>query len=344
MRVLITVDPELPVPPGTYGGVERIADGLVRALQLRGHEVGLIAHSASTCPADTFYPWSGTHSQNPIDSLRNMNILRKATNSFQPDVLHSFSRLLYMLPLIRSTLPKIMSYGREPTPRTVRFAAMLANKSLIFTACSEYIRQRGARAGGDWRAIYNFVDVNLYRFQPKIASDAPLVFLSRVERIKGAHTAIAVARRTGRRLIIAGNHADSGPELEYWTQEILPKLGGMIEYIGPVNDAQKNALLGRAAALIVPIEWEEPFGLVFAEAMACGTPIISCPRGALPEIVRSGIDGFLINSVDDACDAVARLEKIDRANCRERVEEHFSVPVIISQYEQLYEERVAESK
>jgi glycosyltransferase involved in cell wall biosynthesis len=269
-----------------------------------------------------------------------MYSLRKAADTFKPDVLHSFSRLLYMLPLIRRALPKIMSYGREPTPRTVRLGAILANGSLTFTGCSEYISGRGRRAGGVWRTIHNFVDLELYKFQPKRAEDAPLLFLSRVERIKGAHTAIAVARRTGRRLFIAGNHATSGPELEYWTREIEPQLGEGVEYVGPVDDAQKNALLGQAAAMIVPIEWEEPFGMVFAEAMACGTPIISCPRGALPEIVRSGIDGFLINSVEEACDAVAHLEKINRTDCRKRVEQHFSVPVIITQYERLYEERV----
>ncbi len=344
MRVLITVDPELPVPPRTYGGVERIADGLVNALRLRGHKVGLVAHSASTCQADMFYPWSGLHSRNPSDSLRNMYIMRKAAHAFKPDVLHSFSRLLYMLPIMRRSLPKIMSYGREPTPRTVRLAAFLADGSLTFTGCSEYICRRGRRAGSEWRAIHNFVDVDLYQFQSKTADDAPLVFLSRVERIKGAHTAIAVARSTGRRLIIAGNHAESGPELEYWTREIEPQLGGGIEYVGPVNDTEKNALLGQAAAMIAPIEWEEPFGLVFAEAMACGTPVVSCPRGALPEIVRSGVDGFLINSVEEACDAVARLHKIDRASCRKRAKQHFSVPVIVAHYERLYEEHVADQK
>jgi glycosyltransferase involved in cell wall biosynthesis len=271
-----------------------------------------------------------------------MYMLRMAADAFRPDVLHSFSRLFYMLPLMRSTLPKVMSYQREPTPRTVRLGALLANRSLSFTGCSEYICRRGRRAGGEWRAIHNFVDIELYKFQPQTARDAPLVFLSRVERIKGAHTAIAVARCTGRRLIIAGNHADSGPELEYWRQEIEPQLGDGIEYAGPVDDAQKNKLLGQAAAMIVPIEWEEPFGIVFAEAMACGTPIISCPRGALPEIVRPGVDGFLINSLEEACDAVARLHEIDRANCRMRAEQHFSVSVIVANYERLYEERVAE--
>ena len=222
MRVLVTVDPEFPVPPRTYGGVERIADGLVRALRHRGYQVGLVAHPASTCRADAFYPWNGVRSQSSIDSYRNMRVLRKAVVAFEPDVLHSFSRILYMLPILRLALPKIMSYGREPTRRTVRLGAALANGSLSFTGCSEYISRQGRRGGGEWRAIHNFVDTDLYRFQDRIAGDAPLVFLSRVERIKGAHSAIAIARRSGRRLIIAGNHASSGPECDYWTRGNRP--------------------------------------------------------------------------------------------------------------------------
>jgi len=340
MRILIPVDPDLPVPPRTYGGVERIVAGLVNALRRRGHQVGLVAHPSSSCQADVFYPWRGSHSRSKVDAVRNMCVLRDAAKAFRPNILHSFSRILYMLPLIRRPLQKIMSYGREPTPRTVRIGAMLANGSLSFTGCSEYICSRGRRAGGEWRVIHNFIDTDLYHFQPKVAKEAPLVFLSRVERIKGAHAAIAVARRIGRRLIIAGNHAASGPEFDYWTKEIMPQLGGRIDYVGPIDDQQKNTLLGQAAALIVPIEWNEPFGLVFAEALACGTPIISCPRGALPEIVQSGIEGFLVNSAQEACSAVARLDKIDRAACRRRAEEFFSVPVITAQYERLYKERL----
>ena len=119
MRILIPVDPEIPVPPRTYGGVERIVAGLVDELRFRGHEVGLVAHPDSTCRADAFYPWAGRHSRNYIDSLSNMRVLRNAAVAFRPHVLHSFSRILYILPIIRSALPKIMSYGREPTPRTV---------------------------------------------------------------------------------------------------------------------------------------------------------------------------------------------------------------------------------
>jgi glycosyltransferase involved in cell wall biosynthesis len=163
------------------------------------------------------------------------------------------------------------------------------------------------------------------------------VFLSRVEPIKGAHNAIAAARLTKRRLLIAGNHGTTGEAGRYWQDEIVPHLDkDGIEYVGSVNDEQKNALLGQAAAMIVPIEWEEPFGIVFAEALACGTPVISCPRGALPEIVRPGIDGYLVNNIDEVCTAIQNLPQINRRNCRQRAEECFSASVIVDKYEQLY--------
>jgi glycosyltransferase involved in cell wall biosynthesis len=340
MRILISADPEIPVPPRAYGGIERIINALAKALSTRGHEVGLAAHPLSTCKVNAFFPWAGGRSRSGVDTLQNMHVLQKAVRAFQPHVLHSFSRILYMALLAGNSLPKIMCFQREPTPRTVFLAAKLFNDSLSFTGVSEYISRKGRRAGGDWRTVYNFVDTDIYNFEPRVNQDAPLVFLSRIERIKGPHTAIAVARRTGRRLIIAGNHATSGPEFDYWTTEILPHLGGAIEYVGPVDDQQKNILLGQAAALVVPIEWNEPFGIVFAEALACGTPVISCPRGALPEIIRHGFDGFLVTTIEEACTAVTQISRIDRRDCRKRVEDRFSARVISDQYEQLYEQRL----
>ena len=166
---------------------------------------------------------------------------------------------------------------------------LAAPEVLRFTGCSDYIAACGRRAGGDWQGIPNFFEIDALKFSPTVAPDAPLCFLSRVESIKGAHWAIEIARRTGHRLVIAGNHADSGAEGDYWRKEIEPWIGrDGIEYVGPVDDAQKNKVLGEARAMVVPIQWDEPFGIVFAEALACGTPVISCPRGSLPEIVRPG--------------------------------------------------------
>ena len=326
------------MPPTLYGGIERIVDALVGEFRARGHEVGLVAHRDSTCRADFFAGWPGFKSQRAADTARNTLALRGAVGRFAPHVVHSFSRAIYLLPLMCGPRPLVMSYQRRPGRRPVAWAARLGGESITFTGCSEYICGVGRAAGGDWRAIHNFVDPRKYRFQPEVAPDAPLVFLSRVEELKGAHLAIEVARATGRRLLIAGNHGDSGPDGEYWETRIRPRLGDGIEYVGPVDDAHKEALLGQAAAMIVPVQWDEPFGIVFAEALACGTPVISCPRGALPEIVREGLDGFLVRGVGDACGAVRSLSRISRATCRRRAEETFSLPVIASRYETLYRE------
>jgi glycosyltransferase involved in cell wall biosynthesis len=338
MRILLTADPELPVPPLLYGGIERIVNLLVTKFQARGHTVGLVAHSESTSPATLIYPWQGKRSKNKFDTARNTMTLWSAVQQFQPDIVHSFSRIFYLLPLLSSRFPKVMSYQRDPSLRTTRWGAKMASGSLTFTGCSDYICRVGRNAGGTWHPIYNCVETDKYTFQPTVADDAPLVFLSRIERIKGAHTAIAVAKKTGRRLLIAGNYSTSGEAGQYWQEEILPHLGkNGIEYVGTVNDIQKNELLGQAVAMIVPIEWNEPFGIVFAEALACGTPVISCPTGSLPEIVRPGVDGYLVSTVEEAVAAVEQLPKIDRANCRQRVEELFSAEVIVDQYEQLYQ-------
>jgi glycosyltransferase involved in cell wall biosynthesis len=339
MRILLTVDPEIPVPPTTYGGIERIADALVRALMKAGHEVALIAREGSTCPASRLFAWPGKSSRSVRDTLRNTWCLARAVRTFQPNVIHSFSRLAYLLPHLRGKRRIVMSYQREPSLRTVRISAWLAAPDVLsFTGCSEYIAERGRRAGGVWRAIPNFVETNRLTFRSAVADDAPLVFLSRVESIKGAVLAIATARRSGTRLIIAGNHADAGPEADYWRQQIAPEIGrDGIEYVGPVDDVQKNELLGQARAMLVPIQWNEPFGIVFAEALACGTPVISCPRGALPEIVRNGHEGFLIETLEEGCEAVRRLDEIDRAACRDRAESHFSVDAVVGRYVELYQ-------
>jgi glycosyltransferase involved in cell wall biosynthesis len=338
MRVMLTADPELPVPPVTYGGIERIVADLVHGLRRRGHTVGLTARAGSTAEADRCYAWPGVTSRGAWPTLKNGLALRRGVIDFRPDVLHSFSRLWYLVPLLPSRLPKVMSYQRAPSLRTTARARRLARKSLTFTGCSEYICRTGRPGGGRWEAIPNFVDPDRYTYRSAVPADAPLVFLSRVEPIKGAHLAIAVARRAGRRLLIAGNHADEGDNGRYWREEIVPHLGrDGIDYVGPVDDRQKDEMLGNAAALLVPVQWDEPFGIVFAEALACGTPVISCPRGALPEIVRDGREGFLADTVDRLVEAVGRLDEIDRAACRERVDKAFSASEVVRRYEQLYE-------
>jgi glycosyltransferase involved in cell wall biosynthesis len=339
MRILLTADPEIPVPPTLYGGIERMVDMLAGGLRSAGHAVALMAHPESSVDVDERFAWPVIRSQGWKAAIQNSKALKAAADVFKPDVIHSFSRLLFLTSLLRRRTPKVMSYQRPPTFRTVSIAQFLAGRSLFFSGCNEFICRLGRKAGGRWKTIPNGVDLRKFTFRDKVAADAPLLFLSRIERIKGAHTAIAVARRLHRRLVIAGNFSEEGDAGRYWRETIQPEIGhNGIEYVGALDDVQKNKWLGEAAALLVPIEWEEPFGIVFAEALACGTPVISCPRGALPEIVRHGVDGFLAPDVAGLCDGVSHLKQIERARCRERAERFFSMRVIVDAYTQLYRE------
>jgi glycosyltransferase involved in cell wall biosynthesis len=338
MRVLFSVDPQIPVPPPLYGGIERVVDGLIGELRARGHEVGLVAHAASSCRVDALFPWpSETAASGVREHLRHARALTTAVGEFSPDIVHSFSRLAYLAPLLLKRQPALMSYQRQTGGRKLALMAALGGRNFVFTACSEHIAKMGRAAGGRWTAIPNFADAKFYHLVPEVPDDSPLVFLSRIEPEKGAQLAIAAAKRSSRRLIIAGNKVDTPSGRDYWASEIEPHLEpGSIEYVGAVNDEQKRQLLGSAAAMIVPVQWDEPFGIVFAESLACGTPVISCPRGALPEIVRDGVDGFLVRNVEEAVSAIGALGEISRRGCRARCEEKFSLRVVTDSYVETY--------
>lgn len=343
-RILLTADPIIPVPPILYGGIERIIASLCEEYRRHRCSVGLLALRGSEAEADALYHWPRGPEKlaGPIALWRQQAALSEAIRHFRPDVLHSFSRLAYFGRHLLSKLPKVMSYQRHPSSKTTKWASKLAGDSLVFTGCSLHLARTGSQSGGDWRAIPNFVDSGKFDFVDEVGENAPLVFLSRLERIKGVHNAIAIARRAGRRLLIAGNQVDSPEGAAYWRTQIEPNLGrDDIEYVGPVNDREKNALLGQAAAMVVPIEWDEPFGIVFAESLACGTPVISTPRGAVPEIIEHGKHGFLVSSIDEGALAVRELGKISRRACRERVETNFTLSVVAQRYLSLYDEVLA---
>jgi glycosyltransferase involved in cell wall biosynthesis len=343
VRILLTADPILPVPPAGYGGIERIVAALAGELHRRGHEVGLVAKTGSACAADAFFPWPGDAVDGTWATARNIAALHRAARVFRPDVVHSFSRLAYLLALLPGRLPKIMSYQRHVSPGQVRTAVRLARRgTLRFAGCSEFICRQGRDGTAEWTAISNFADTARITFTPRVPANAPLLFLSRVESIKGPDLAIAIARQSGRRLVLAGNRAATGPEAEFFERQVAPHLGrDGIEWVGEVGDAEKTRLLGGSAALVVPIRWDEPFGIVFAEALAAGVPVISSPRGALPEIVRTGVTGFLVNNAAEGAAAVARLDSLDRAACRREAEANFSLTACTARYEALYIDAVA---
>ncbi|AVP99877.1 glycosyltransferase family 4 protein [Ahniella affigens] len=344
MRILLSADPMIPVPPKLYGGIERVISLLIQELHRRGHDLALLAHPESSEPGCQRYAWPDVEMRGRFD-WRFPRQLHRVVKSFRPELVHSFSRLIWLLPLLtEARLPLLMSYQREISLRNVSLAARLAGARLSFSACSSKLMS-GVPDQRRWHAIPNMVDGSRYDPQYRVAADAPLVFLSRLDRIKGAHLAIAAAKAAGETLILAGNRADSGPERDYFEREIAPALDDrQIRWIGPVDDQQKNTLLGRAKAMIVPIQWEEPFGIVFAEALACATPVIASPRGALPEIIDSGVQGFLVEGEAALVDAIRALPTIDRHACRQRFEDRFALATVVDQYEHLYRQLIEASK
>lgn len=334
-NIAITADPSIPVPPLYYGGVERIIDMLIKGLTERGHQITLYAHPDSrvNCRLEAY----SAKGQSAIDIFRNT---AKVTSLLKGnyDLVHSFGRLAYLLGVLPAQLPKIMSYQREPTISQVKKAIRLSRKNtLYFTGCSNYIAHQ-IRPYAPSFAIPNGVPMGKYTCIAKVREEAPLVFLGRIEYIKGAHIAIEIAIKTGRKLIIAGNVPADLSAQEYFKTSIKPFIDNrQIEYVGPVNDVQKNEILGNAYAFLMPILWNEPFGIVMIEALACGTPVIGFNRGAVPEVIQNGVNGFVCDTMEEMIAQVDNIRLLDRLSSRKSAEDNFSDRVIINAYERLYQ-------
>jgi len=334
MRIAIIADPYIPVPPLTYGGIERIIDFLIKDLSASGHEVLLVAHPLSKVQVQLI---SYGNQQSRLKHAHNILAVNKI-KKFKPDVINSFGRLFYLLPFLRSDTPKIMSYQREPTLSQIKKAVTLSKKNtLSFTGCSNYISNK-IRPFASATTIYNGFPIGIYEPNFKFNESAPLVFLGRIEHIKGTHIAIEVAQKTNKPLIIAGNIPEG--EENYFNEKIKPHLSDKIKYIGPVNDAQKNELLNQALAFLMPILWNEPFGIVMAEAMACGTPVVGFAKGSVPEVVANNTTGFICNTTSQMIDAISKLPTIDRKTVWEIANNKFSSTNITAEYIQLYEQKI----
>jgi glycosyltransferase involved in cell wall biosynthesis len=335
------MDPVIPVPPRHYGGIERVIADVAAGLSRRGHDVTLWAAPGSRAPGRV-EPFGCEGEWTRWSNTRNLATLagRFWRRPGRFDLVHNFGRLAYLAPVLRWELPKVHTYMRPVNPRNMQIARALGATHLRYTAVSAAIRDTGLPGGGDWSVVYNCAPVDRYTARTDVdPATAPLVFLGRLERCKGAHTAIAVARRLGRRLTIAGTVSPLPAERAYFERELAPQIdGSLVRYVGPVDDAQKDALLGSAAALLLPIEWEEPFPVVLPEALACGTPVIAFRRGGVPEGIEHGKTGFLCDTAEEMANLVGELDRIDRHRCRDEAERRFSDGAVVDAYERLYRE------
>ncbi|HTH81512.1 MAG TPA: glycosyltransferase [Mucilaginibacter sp.] len=334
MKILLIMDPGIPVPPTLYGGIERQVYHLAEEYTRLGHEVTLLAGPGSHCSGETI--------EFGINDLKRSKVQKNTeimfvwrylkTNNESFDLIHNFGRLLYLLPVLNDKVIKIMSYQRQVFKTGIKTINSLPNKNLNFTGCSNYCTSTG-NVAGNWGTVYNSIDFSLYQLNKTVAENAPLMFLGRLDRIKGVHTAIMVAKATGDTLLIGGNISHNQDNYLYFKKEIEPLIDNeQIIYLGTLNDARKNMHLMQAKALLFPIEWDEPFGIVMIEAMACGTPVIGFNRGAVPEVIDEGITGTIVNNIDEMIQSVGNVKSFNRENCRDQAFKRFNINTITSNY------------
>jgi glycosyltransferase involved in cell wall biosynthesis len=332
------MDPFIPVPPEHYGGIERVIYDIANQFVKSGNRVTLVAGPNSKSPDKLI-----TYGENGLLSAKlNYKVSYKVYRILQSeikthDVIHNFGRLVFIAPFIWTDIRKVQTYMRYVSCKNIQSFDKLRPRNLSYTAVSDAIKLTGNTPKSHWDTVYNCAPVEQFDFKPDTSPDSYLVFLGRIERCKGLHNAIKVATLVQRQLIIAGNISDLEEERLYYQQEIKPFIDGkLIKYIGPVNNKQKNELLGNASALLTPIEWFEPFPIIIPEAYACGTPVLGFKNGGVPEGIEHGVTGFVSETVSEMVEHVKLIYKLDRNKCRLAAENKYSDRTIANKYIEIY--------
>ncbi|NOX93112.1 MAG: glycosyltransferase family 4 protein [Gammaproteobacteria bacterium] len=326
------------VPPRQYGGIERIVSYLTEELMAQGHDVTLFASGDSVTSAQLIAPCKralrlDACQESPAHHLVMFEELFRRAADF--DIIHFHTGYQHFPLGRRLTVPHITTqHGRLDIAELEGLNREFHEIPVVSISDA----QREPLPYANWQGtVYNGLPLDLYQYQPE--ANNYLAFLGRTSPDKGLDEAISIARQTGRKLKIAAK-VDQMDE-HYFTTVIQPLLTQPgIEFIGEISDAQKQDFLGNANALLFPINWPEPFGLVMTEAMACGTPVIAYNRGAVPEVIEHGVSGFIVNTQQEAINAVDQLDTIDRQQCRRVFEQRFSSRHMTQHYLHFYEQQI----
>jgi glycosyltransferase involved in cell wall biosynthesis len=331
MRITLIAPPWLPVPPPAYGGTELVVDALARGFAAAGHRVRLATTGDSTCPVERTWVHDHARTADMGDTAIELTHLLHAYRTIgDADVVHDHTTAGPALASLLSIAPVVTTNHSPFTDDTRRYYRALEGRVPIVA-----ISHHQASTAGDVpiaRVIHHGIDTDRYPVGP---GGDYLVFDGRMSPDKGVRQAIEIARDAGVPIVIAAKMRETS-EHEYFDAEVKPLLGHDICYAGEVARDAKLALVGGALALLNPIRWDEPFGLSMVEALACGTPVITTPRGAAPEIVDNGITGFVTSTTHEAVAAVARAAKLDRHACRTAVETRFSARRMVADHLALY--------
>ncbi len=338
MRIALVAPPFIPVPPRRYGGTELFIAHLAVGLQALGHEVIVYANGESRVPCEVRsryqtgeWPINFGMASNLKDLDHTAWSLADAAGAV--DVVHlnnapglAFSRLI----------DEPIVYTIHHPKEQVLSDFYASYPDVTYVTISEF--QRSLESMPKMIPIHHGLDLERY---PVVRAKQPyLAFLGRIAPSKGPHLAIEVAKRAGLPLKIAGEIQPM--YRDYWEAEVAPHVDGrVIEFVGEADHRAKVELLGHASAMLFPIQWNEPFGLVLIEAMACGTPVLALPGGSVPEIVKDGVSGWVCRDVDEMCQRARDLH-VTPESCRQYVEENFSLDLMARRYETVYRRAVKE--
>lgn len=339
MKIGIIAPFAYPIPPASYGGSEQVVYYLTEGLVKKGHDVTLFCQEGSKTHAkqdDRFcHKLAGEllDKRNIFPLLRRINYIIGRSSEF--DLIHNHSGYLVL---------NLSKYFGAPMVTTLHnsYSSEMINKD---TACELFghnkfvsiskSQQRNLREVKFTANVYNgTVDLNRYQLGP---GGDYLIWVGRFCDAKGTREAIEIAKKSGNKLLLAAK--ESPEDREYFEKYVKNEIDNKnIIFVGEIGIEEKNKLLGKAKAFLMPINWEEPFGLVMIESMACGTPVIAYDRGSVPEIIKNGETGFIVKHGDigGMVKAVNRIDKIDRHACREHVEHNFSIEKMVEGYEAVY--------
>ena len=328
------------VPPKCYGGTERVVSYLTEELVRQGHEVTLFASGDSetdarlvpACPRSLRLD---EHCQNQM-AHHFVMLERVFKRSHDFDIIHFHVDYLHFPLSRREPVTHITTlHGRLDIPDLVPLYQEFREAPVISISNA----QREPLPWANWQAtVYHGLPADIYDFHPEPGSY--LAFLGRISPEKRVDRAIKIARQVGMPLKIAAKVDQV--DKDYFDSMIAPLLrDSLVEFVGEIGDVEKNEFLGNAYALLFPIDWPEPFGLVMIEAMACGTPVVAYRGGAVSEVVEDGHTGFIVESLQDAVEAVRRVAQLSRKRCREVFEQRFTVTRMANDYVKQFERLIA---
>jgi glycosyltransferase involved in cell wall biosynthesis len=329
MRIAILAPIAWRTPPRHYGPWEQVASNLAEGLVAAGMDVTLFATGDSLTGGrlesvvPIGYEEDRSLDAKVVECLHISNLMEQAAEF---DLIHNhfdFLPLTYSKLIATPMVTTIHGFSSE------RIIPVFKK----YNADGHYISISNANRHPELRylgTVYNGLNTQEFTFNDR--PDDYLLFFGRIHPDKGTAEAIEIAKRSGRRLLIAGIIQDEG----YFKERVEPQLNSRIQYIGTAGPEQRNSLLGNAAALLHPINFEEPFGMSVAESMLCGTPVIAFNKGSMPELIKHKQTGFLVTSVEEAAESVEELSQIDRLACRNWAAERFSKEKMVKDYIALY--------